>query len=289
MLTWQNVIESASNTFLRAGIEDARSNAEYLAMYVLGIWKKSELRARLSSQIDIDQAKVMDAYVSRRLQHEPLQYIIGETEFFGLRLFCSPAALIPRAETEIVVEEAVREAGRLLDVNSKIRILDIGTGSGAIILALANKLPNAECVGIDISADALQLAERNMHRLGLKNVVFHRADFLKTEFDMNPMFDLLVSNPPYIPVNELSELSTEVREFEPVQALTDGENGFSFYTRIAEVASTLLSQGGSVVVETEYKGAGRVTELFSSYGLVTKRVTKDLLGHDRVIVASIDT
>src|ERR1043165_9156603 len=211
MLTWQEVIQRASNALMRAGIEDPRSNAEYLAMYVLGIWKKSELRDRLQLQIDIPQAKAFDTAISRRLQHEPLQYIIGETEFFGLKLFCSPAALIPRAETEIVVEEALREANRIVDRKKQIRILDIGTGSGAIILALANKLPEAECVGIDISADALSLAERNMNQLGLKNVKFHRADFMKTEFDVNNTFDLIVTNPPYIPEDELSELSIEVR------------------------------------------------------------------------------
>jgi release factor glutamine methyltransferase len=284
MLTWQEVIRSAESTLARAGIDDARSNAEYLTMHVLGIWKKSELREQLRQQITIDQAKALDACISRRLQHEPLQYIIGETEFFGLRLYCSPAALIPRAETEIVVEEVVKEALRIQQIKKQIRILDIGTGSGAIILALANKLPEAECIGIDISKEALELAERNRDRLKITNVTFHCTNFMKTEFDSWSTVDIIVSNPPYIPIGEMEEVSKEVREFEPAQALTDMSDGFSFYTKIAAVAPIILSSEGSIIVETEYKGAERVKKIFAEAGLTVTRMAKDLRGYDRAVI-----
>ncbi|HET9135762.1 MAG TPA: peptide chain release factor N(5)-glutamine methyltransferase [Candidatus Kapabacteria bacterium] len=285
MLTWQEVIRSAENTLARAGIEDARSNGEYLAMHVLGIWKKPELRERLRQQITIDQAKALDAAISRRLNHEPLQYIIGETEFFGLRLYCSPAALIPRAETEIVVEEAIKEALEVQQTKKQIRILDIGTGSGAIILAMASKLPGAECIGIDISTDALQLAEKNKQRLNCSNVQFHCADFMKTEFDRWDAFDIIISNPPYSPSQEMDQVAKEVREFEPMQALTDMGDGFSFYRKLASVAPTILNPNGSIIVETEYKGAEKVKSIFSESGLQVDHVAKDLLGHDRAVVA----
>jgi release factor glutamine methyltransferase len=283
--TWQKAIADTERMLDAAHIEDAGTNALYLAASIIGVWSKAELKPFLNSLLSDSDEKQFQDLISRRLQHEPLQYIIGETEFFGMRLFCTPAALIPRPETEILVEEALQEANSLQDIQKDIRVLDIGTGSGAIVLALASKLPNARCVGIDVSDDALALAEKNRVRHQLQNVQFLNFDFLSG--GIHRRFDLIVSNPPYIPANELSDLSEEVRSFEPMQALTDGADGFTFYHALAKKAPELLSEHGVIAVETEFKGASRVREIFSTHGLKIERTVKDLLGFERVIIASL--
>ncbi|HYM20965.1 MAG TPA: peptide chain release factor N(5)-glutamine methyltransferase [Candidatus Kapabacteria bacterium] len=282
---WNAAIEDAARLFSVSGIDDAHTNAEYLAAWVLGVWKKDELREYLTNSPSDSEKTQFDQFVARRLLHEPLQYIIGETEFFGLRLFCSPAALIPRPETEILVEEALKESEHLKQENKNTHILDIGTGSGAVILAIASRLPNSDCIGIDISEDALVLAQRNTSRLHRENVRFAHIDFLQDE--ITERFDLIVSNPPYIPFADLQSLPDEVRTYEPRDALTDRSDGFTFYKAIAEKAKILLEPGGSVIVETEFKGAIHVREIFREHGLAIKRTVKDLLGFERVVVASL--
>ena len=169
-MNWQEAIKNALSQFEGIEISDSNANAEYLAMYVLGIWNKSELHKYLSAILSQVQEIKYEEVIARRLNHEPLQHIIGETEFFGLRLFTSPAALIPRPDTEILVEEVLKEIS--VSSHTPLKILDIGTGSGAIALALAVKLPHALITGIDISPDAVALANKNKERLKLENVSF---------------------------------------------------------------------------------------------------------------------
>ena len=289
MSNWSQLIDRSTEELTQAGFIEARTNAEYLALHTIGLWEKAHLKAYLGKEVEPKEEELFRSYINRRLSHEPLQYIIGETEFYGLRLYCSPAALIPRPETEILVEETIKEIAPRVIKNENIRVLDIGTGSGAIILAIASMFPACECIGIDISREALILAERNRDRLGIKNVAFHCSDFMKMKFETESRFDIVVSNPPYVPVEELSEIADEVRLFEPFQALTDSADGFTFYEKIAESAAMLLSEGGVVLVETEYKGAATVKDIFTTKGLTVSRVVKDLLGHDRVVVASVNS
>lgn len=285
MPSWSEYIDSAITRFTLEGVDEAEINAHYLACHCLGLWTRSELRPFLDHSPRPPEATLYNSLVERRLAHEPLQYIIGETEFFGLRIFCSPEALIPRAETEIVVEEALREAERMLATTSRLRILDIGTGSGAIILALASRLQQCECIGIDISADALVLAERNKARLGLNNVLFLQCDFLSEVNSLKGNFDIVVSNPPYIPNDDINKLAEEVKSFEPRVALTDGADGLLFYNHIATNAATLLTDTGVVIVETEFKGAPKVRAIFQQQGLKILRTATDLLSYERAVVA----
>ncbi len=287
MPSWSEYINGAITRFTLEGIDEADINANYLACHCLDLWTRSELRPFLDQTPSAEQTILFNNLIERRISREPLQYIIGETEFFGLRLYCSPEALIPRAETEIIVEEALREAERMLKTSSTLRILDIGTGSGAIILALAHRLPQAECIGIDISHAALGLAEKNKARLGLNNVNFLQLDFLNSLGSLEGYFDIIVSNPPYIPDADVDELAEEVKAFEPRVALTDGADGFLFYKQIAKSAATLLKISGSIIVETEFKGAPKVRAIFEQQELTISRTATDLLSYERAIVANL--
>ena len=286
-MTWQEVINNQSFRLKQARIRDEALNAEYLAMHVLGIWKRSELRDHLQKNILQEQELFFEKLVARRLSHEPLQHITRETEFYGLRLYTTPAALIPCPDTEILVEEVLREV--VIFSESTLKILDIGTGSGAIALALSSKLPNASVIGIDISSDAIALAEKNKARLKLQNVSFEVIDVFNDSMEkkISHSIDILVSNPPYVSLKEFESLDTEVREFDPRIALTDEADGFIFYRRIAEIAPEILKVGGKIVVEVGYNGAEEVKQIFLTAGFTILRTVNDLQGIERVVVAKL--
>ena len=282
-MTWQDAIENASKD-LGTKIHDARSNAEYLAMHLLEVWNKTEMRKFLGSSLSPEEVTKYQELVSRRMRHEPLQHITGETEFYGLRLLCSPSALIPRPDTEILVEETLKEAAKYS--GKEIKILDMGTGSGIIALALASKLSDSKIIGIDISADALSVAEKNRDRLKIQNVLFEQIDFFddKAMEKFSCSIDLFVSNPPYISKEEFNSLEKEVREFDPRIALTDESDGLSFYRRIAEFVPGILRQGANIIVEIGYGGTNEVKNIFLEKGFTIKGVAKDLQGIERVLV-----
>jgi len=287
-LTWNDAVAIATKRFKEAGLSEANLNAEYLAMNILGIWVKSEFRKHNSDLILPEQKIKLEKLISRRLNHEPLQHIIGETEFFGLRLFTSSAALIPRPDTEILVEEVLKEVkafdGRYL------HILDIGTGSGAIALALASKLSGCIMTGIDISAEAIALAEKNKARLKITNAAFEVLDIFASELENRFMrrIDILVSNPPYISANEFETLDPEVRDFDPRIALTDEADGFIFYRRIAEIAPKILKKNGKILVEVGYDNGTEVEKIFLTAGLDILRSVKDLQETPRVKVIGMN-
>jgi release factor glutamine methyltransferase len=288
-IIWREAINANTKILEHAGIADAKANAEYLAAHVLGFWNKSELRPFLEAAISEEDFKKYEVLVARRLAHEPLQHIIGETEFFGFRLLTSSAALIPRPETEIVVEEILSIASqrRMTKDDGRLAILDIGTGSGAIALAIASRLPQARVHAIDISSDAIALAEQNKKRLDLDNVTFEVLNFFHPDFEykFRHLFDIVVSNPPYISIEEFQTLETEVKDYDPRIALTDEADGFIFYKRIAEIAPQILKKNGKIVVETGYTGARAVKKIFNDAGLNTVRIINDLQGIERVVVA----
>lgn len=280
--TWSAAIADTAMQFERVGIADAQTNAEYLAMHILRLWKKDELHNYLSKSLTQDQSISYQELLARRLTNEPLQHIIGETEFFGLRLFASPAALIPRPDTEILVEEILKESSFL---KKQLHILDIGTGSGAIALALASKLSHAKILGIDISSDAIALANENKARLKIENVFFEAMDIFQDEgVKFSASFGLIVSNPPYISASEFETLEPEVRDFDPRIALTDEGDGLSFYRRIAEIAPKLLNENGRVLVEVGYNAVLEVEKIFVASGFDILRRVKDLQGIERVLV-----
>ncbi len=284
-MTWREAITRATQTLANAGVDDARINAEYLSAHALGLKSKSELRALLGSDIPSSVERQFSALVHRRQQREPLQYILGEWEFFGLPIRVSPAALIPRPETEILVEEALKEAARFA---RRISILDIGTGSGAIALALASRLPNAETLGIDSSAAAIALAEENKKSLRLSNLRFQHIDIQWTDWtdwtDRGKV-EIVVSNPPYIGLEDFENLEPELRLYEPREALTDESSGLTFYERIAALAPKLLAEDGRLLLELGFDASDAVAGIISSHGFDVLRVVNDLAGIPRVVVA----
>jgi release factor glutamine methyltransferase len=229
-----------------------------------------------------DESDHLAALVQRRLKHEPIARILGEKEFWGLRFTLSADTLVPRADTETVVEaalELVRSGGEPPD---PMRIADIGTGSGAILLALLHELPTAIGVGTDISPGALRMAKANAEQLGLAG----RATFVECDYceKLQGPFDLIVSNPPYILRSEISALAREVRDYDPRRALDGGSDGLVAYRAMARDIAALLEQGGAFALEVGRGQANDVAELMQLAGLHTIGPHRhDLGGIPRVV------
>jgi release factor glutamine methyltransferase len=227
-------------------------------------------------------AEQLTAMVERRSRHEPLQYILGYTEFFGMHLDVSPDVLIPRPETEQVVEEALRALG---DVDTP-RILDIGTGSGCIALVIKRERPSAEVWAADISDQAIDLASRNAIRHGLK-IQFLRADVFASDFSKRSPkgLDLLISNPPYIPEEEASALPVEVRNFEPHLALVAPSDPLIFYKRIATIGKDLLKNGRHLILETHSEHGREAEGLLHHLGYEDVVLQRDYADRPRILMA----
>jgi release factor glutamine methyltransferase len=268
---------------LRKGrIDESRLTSELLMCHVLGC-------ERINLYLEFDKIlrpREVDAFVSlirRRLSHEPLQYITGETNFMGLKFTVDRRALIPRPETEILVEQALgycRGRGR-----TPLAVLDVGVGSGNIAIAVAHYHPPAHLVGVDVSADALALARSNVRGQRLeRRVALVRADILRDALPFpGGRFDAVLSNPPYIPSAEVGGLDPEIRLYEPSIATTDGSDGLTFYRRLAGLAAVLLARGGVLMVETGYNQARAVEAIFQAASLRETSVVNDLSGVERVV------
>ena len=284
-MIWRDALTDATHVLDTAGVEDARVNAEYLAAHALGLKSKSKIRSFLGNEIPKSIQLKFDELISRRAKREPLQYILGEWEFFGLPIKVTPAALIPRPETEILVEETLKEAANIV---GRISILDIGTGSGAIALAIASRLPHAKIVGIDSSDTAIELAIENQKFLKLKDVRFLHTNKRWTnwsEWIENGPFDFVVSNPPYVSLEEFEEMEPELRLYEPREALTDESSGLTFYDRIASLCHKILTKNGRLIVELGFGDSEEVAGIFRSQALEVLRLVDDLAGIPRVLIA----
>jgi release factor glutamine methyltransferase len=276
-------LQLIAQTFRAAGIDDADVDARVLAGHALHLD-----RARLVSQSDrVLEAREVNAIsglAARRLKREPVSRILGRKEFWSLALAITSDVLVPRPETETVVEGAldfvVRNGLRM----EKLRILDIGTGSGALLVALLNELPNATGIGTDISRAALEAAQINVAQFGFES----RSSLIACDMaaGVQGQFDLVVSNPPYIARGEIASLAPEVRDYDPMMALDGGDDGLTAYRSISADAKRILAQGGRLFVEM---GAGQepaVRELFTNAGLVVGIARNDLAGTPRVLGAS---
>ncbi len=265
--------------FREAEIESPELDARILVGYALAL-DHARLAAAERHELSGAALSQIEASAARRLAHEPVARIIGEKEFWGLSFAVTPAVLVPRPETETVVELALS----LVDRAASLRIADLGTGSGAILLALLSELPRARGTGIDIAADALEVARANAERFGFGDrTEFALRDFAATE----GTFDLVVSNPPYVASGDIQALAPEVREYDPRHALDGGPDGLAAYRAIAGIACGLLRPDGHLVVEI---GAGQetaVSELFVHSGLAITVVRNDLSGIPRALAATV--
>lgn len=254
----------------------ARLDAELLLAHVLHCPRSSLLRDAERS-LNSDLQRRYFALIARRAQGEPLAYLTGEREFWSLPLRVTPAVLVPRPETELVVERALALLGP-----EPARVADLGTGSGAIALALAKERPRWQITATDQSADALELALRNARALGLENIRFLRGDWclpLGSE-----RFDLLASNPPYIAENDLA-LQDAALQYEPQEALVSGSQGLSALRQIIREAGKQLLAGGYLVLEHGWDQAAAVSAALVDAGFANVRSHRDLAGHERVTEA----
>lgn len=268
-----------TSVLVEAGIDAARRNAEWMLVEVLGC-RRVHLVTEADQRVAPEQVNRLGTMLERRLGHEPLQHILGHAEFYGLRLRVTPDVLIPRPETEVVLEVALE---RIRDRTAP-RILDIGTGSGAIALACAHGRPDANVVACDVSLAALAVARANASALGL-DVSFVRADVLDTTFAgrFDEAFDLVVSNPPYVPPGEAETLAPEVREFEPSLALFSSDDPLQFYRAIVLHTPALLHAGGWLVLETHADYGPEVADLLKGVDFADVQLRDDLAGRPRVV------
>ena len=269
---------SAINRLTKAAIAHPSRDAELLLMFALGR-DRSYLFSHPEHSLTESEAARYDEAISKRSLGMPPQYITGHQEFWGMDFMISPAVLIPRPETEHLVE-TVLELARDMD---RPRIVDVGTGSGCIALALAKELPNAELHAVDVSPEALEVARENARRHHLGQRVDFRCSNLLDAFPQQHSFDFVVSNPPYISDSEKNQLQTEVRYFEPHLALFAGPSGYEAIEKLVQQAANVLQPGGWLAMEI---GAGQETKLrqfLSSWRQV--HFTNDLRGIPRVVAA----
>ncbi|MBC9882739.1 peptide chain release factor N(5)-glutamine methyltransferase [Bradyrhizobium sp. INPA01-394B] len=265
-----------------AGLDEAELDARILTGAALDL-DLTGLIAQAARPLTEAEAARLAGYVRRRIAGEPVARILGMREFWGLPFRLSEATLVPRPDTETVVERAL-EMFRERDVSHPPRIADIGTGSGAILLALLHEIPDAFGVGTDLSFTALHTARGNAAALGLAG----RAAFVACSYAaaLRGPFDLIVSNPPYIPAGEIPKLSIEVREHDPHLALDGGNDGYDAYRALIPQAAGLLAPGGALIVETGQGQAGNIETLMAAAALSIDRSPKpDLAGIPRAVSA----
>jgi release factor glutamine methyltransferase len=265
-------------------IDDSRLNIELMLAHVLQL-QRIQLYTNFDRPLSENELAQFKSLLKRRLTHEPLQYILGETEFMGLKFVVDKRVLIPRPDTEILVEKVIDRIKMDFSTEPTIRILDIGTGSGCIAVSLAKMIPNVSVLSIDRSDEALQIAAINAETNGVAGkVAFANKDFL-TDNEFSQIFHCIVSNPPYISNKEYTVLDPEVREFEPKLALADGSDGLTFYHSIAKRCNTNLTENGFVAVEHAFDQSDDIQKIFGEHGWKNISVIKDYNGNYRCIIA----
>jgi release factor glutamine methyltransferase len=272
MKNLQDILDEAISSFAAINIENPKLNAELIFSHILQL-KRTELYLDLNREISESQQIKIEDIVSRRLKHEPLQYIFGETEFYGLKFLVNKNVLIPRPETELLVEKIFQNEP---NTNS---FLDIGTGSGCIAITLNYLFPEAEVTAIDISKQALEIAKQNAV-LNKVKVNFRKSDLFE---NVNSKFDIIVSNPPYIPRIEYNDLPDEIQHYEPENALLAKEEGLYFYKIILNQAKEYLTKKGKIYFEIGYGQADRITNLALGNGFSKVEIFQDLNGFDRIM------
>ena len=282
-----DLLGQAVKRLARAGIESARLDAEVLLGHAMAM-SREQLVAGAGSRLGAEQAERFEALILRRLRREPVAYITARQEFWSLDFQVTRAVLIPRPETERLIEVALRLAARLRS-DKAVRLLDVGTGSGAIAVSLAKELPAAKIFATDISPAALAVARANASLNDVaRQMTFLSGDWFGALGDEAARFDLIVSNPPYLQSDEIATLEPEVSEWEPRAALDGGGDGLDFYRQIAAQAGRFLTPNGAVVVEIGALMGSGVAALFNRAGFYRDvTIVQDYAGRDRVAVAKI--
>jgi release factor glutamine methyltransferase len=274
---------SWSESYLKEkGIESPRLTAELLLAGVLAC-DRVYLYTHFDQPLTKDELEEYKAVFLRRLKREPIQYIFNESEFYGRSFFIDQRVLIPRPETEHLIDTIIDF--KKIAAQSTLTILDIGTGSGILAVTLLLEDPGASVYALDTSKKALEVAAINASRYGVReDICLIQVDILNNELPFKPGFiDIIVSNPPYISAHEWQHLPAEIRMYEPPEALTDRSDGYTFYRRIASLAGMLLKGGGAVFVEIGQGQAMEVENIFRMNGSVSIQSRKDYAGIIRVV------
>lgn len=271
------LLKWGTSYFIEKDIESPRLTMELMLCEVLKC-SRIQLYVQYEKPLTDKELSDLKLMISKRVQREPLQYIIGKTEFYGLPFFVNASVLIPRPETEILVQKTIHYV-QTLSEKSNLSIIDIGTGSGCIAICLAKHLMRNRIVGIDISESALKVARQNATKNEV-NVEFIRRDIFN-ELKVKQPFDIIISNPPYISSEDMQELEPELLDYEPKIALTDSSDGFEFYRRYVKIFKDILSIGGSFFLEFGFGQSDKILELFTcDYECI---IHNDLSGIPRII------
>jgi release factor glutamine methyltransferase len=280
-VTLADLHREARAALAQAGIADPKLDARLIVEHFSGT-SRADAVSRPEMPVDPEKAGAIREAIASRISGEPVHRILGFREFYGLKLFLSPETLEPRPDTETLVDAVLPFLRQRAAGEDACRILDLGTGTGAIALALLAEVPQAAAVGVDISADALATAARN----ALENGLSGRFEPVRSDWfeKISGRFHVIVANPPYISSEELETLQGEVRNFDPARALDGGADGLDAYRTIAAQANAYLEPAGRVAVEIGYTQKEAATRLFEAAGFRILEARKDLAGHDRVLV-----
>lgn len=286
MQTFHELLTQGTQLLMNAGIEEARLDAWLLLEYSADI-SRAWYYAHPESEVNEEIVSEYLSLCQKRAEHIPLQHLTHQACFMGYDFYVDERVLVPRQDTEVLAEEALHQLRNMRNP----RILDMCTGSGCLLLSLLMELPDATGTGVDISAAALAVAERNRKNLELeKRAVLVQSDtfsgdyFQKNSGNISLEYDMLISNPPYIPTEEIGKLMEEVRFHDPVLALDGREDGLYFYRRITEQAGKYLKPGGWLMYEIGCEQGADVSAIMQGEGFVEVAVKKDLAGLDRVVI-----
>lgn len=282
--TVSHMLATARRRFTEACIESAAADARVLVAGLLGL-STTAIVTRGAETIDTEQVASIEQAMERRLAHEPVHRILGEREFYGLPLSLSAETLEPRPDTEILVDTMLPYLRDLANAKGPIHILDLGTGTGAICLALLSECPEASGVGSDISADALRTAQSNAERNGLQD----RFEAIQSTWfeNIHGAFHAIVSNPPYIASKVVHTLAPEVTKFDPPAALDGGVDGLDAYRTIAKDAARFMQPDGVVGLEIGYDQRNDVIDVFEAEGFKLLESVKDYGQNDRALVFAL--
>ena len=283
--TYRELYEEGRRILEQAGLPDAALDARFLLEEVCGT-NLQTLLVFPEKKVTEEEVNQYRAFIQRRKDREPTAMILGEWDFMGLTFRLNKSTLIPEQDTEVLVETALEELKRRGLGEAPLRILDLCTGSGCILLSLLHELRNASGLGTDLSEEALEAARENAVRFGLQErAAFRQGDLWEPVGDER--FDLIVSNPPYVPTEVIPTLEPEVRCGEPYAALDGGEDGLVFYRRIMREAAVHLKPSGIIIVESGFDEAPQIAALMQDQKLRGIRTVKDYGGLDRVVLGAL--
>ena len=279
MLTVLECINKSADYLAAKGVECARTNAELLLGHLLKC-NRLDLYLKFDQPLSENEIELYREFLKRRGMFEPLQYIIGSVEFYGLKIKVTPSVLIPRPETELLVETVINS----VDKEDELNILDIGCGSGNISVALAANFPNSIVTGIDISEDAIKIAKENagLHNLSSR-INFSLKDILKDVSFDSKKFDIIVSNPPYVSEMDFEKVQPEIKNYEPDVAVTDHSDGFVFFRKISGISDKILRQQGMLFFEVAVNQSDHVKKILLNNGFENINIVNDYQNIERII------